>query len=836
MVKFLNEGISILTACMDRNYNIIKNIKNWTQFNEVNQIIIIDWNSTNEVYYDLLNNNLLSPKIKIIRVLNQPKWILSYAFNVGLQFIRYNKLLKIDSDIYLSPDFFQKNKINTNSFISGNWKTAKNENELHLNGQIFCYTQHILSINGYNEFITTYGFDDCDLYKRLELNNLFKNDFHDNTIFHIENTNEERIKNQNINDIDYEIIKNSIISEKFPWDSSKKMIEIHNTKFINDFYTIIDNVSCKYNLNPDFLIEAKSKIEFGFLIKKIRNYIPNQLIPKLYQIPQSTKDIIKNKILNNQLEQTTYFNNNLKFKKYNIAFLIPIISKNIDEINNSIFYKNTLPTIQNLYLESNQSSYSFNFTLYFGFDENDIIFDNFLLQQKFKKNCFLQLHPKINIKFFKVNQPNSHNPVSAWNELFKIAIAHNNDYFYQIGDDIINTKPNSILNYIAFLENNNNIGLCGPLDLTYPSVFTQTFVSKKHFEIFNTYFDRTYKNWYCDDWITSVYPDELKYVFSFCFNEISKPRYNIFEIEKSNHEINIEKGISVFKNYISDEVNIIKEKYLKKEIIGYEKDENQSFMEQRKNEILKRKKELLSNKEIVKIDFSIVCVSNKIHLLSNIIKNFENQKHVNKELIIIINSKQPISPNQQSIINGKNYKIKFFIIPNKSLGECLNYGAKIASGKYFVKFDDDDFYLPNYLTEAYDILNKNNKINIIGKGACSIFIPERNKYYLRYESVENDFCNKIYGGTIICKNSILLKYKFDDISLGEDSAWLGRVIKSGLKVYSSSCRNYIYTRSLSNKNHTWKIDMNEFLKTCFDIPKQLQKDLSKNHNYKIETI
>ena len=73
---------------------------------------------------------------------------------------------------------------------------------------------------------------------------------------------------------------------------------------------------------------------------------------------------------------------------------------------------------------------------------------------------------------------------------------------------------------IKQLQSQNDLGVVGPLDWQrelfrkqmYPRpckfLLTQTFVSRKHMEIFGFYYPPEIINWYCDDWITRVYQEK----------------------------------------------------------------------------------------------------------------------------------------------------------------------------------------------------------------------------------------------------------------------------------------------------------------------------------------
>ena len=69
---------------------------------------------------------------------------------------------------------------------------------------------------------------------------------------------------------------------------------------------------------------------------------------------------------------------------------------------------------------------------------------------------------------------------------------------------------------------------------------TQSFVSRKHMEIFGFYFPPEIKNWYCDDWMTNVYSPKYFYMIH-CFvkNAGGTPRYEV--IGSLNHNDPIRK-------------------------------------------------------------------------------------------------------------------------------------------------------------------------------------------------------------------------------------------------------------------------------------------------------
>jgi hypothetical protein len=61
-------------------------------------------------------------------------------------------------------------------------------------------------------------------------------------------------------------------------------------------------------------------------------------------------------------------------------------------------------------------------------------------------------------------------------------------------------------------------------------ILTQSFVSRKHFDLFGYYFPEELKNWFCDDWINETYRGLGAYYplrAHYCANMGGTPRYVI---------------------------------------------------------------------------------------------------------------------------------------------------------------------------------------------------------------------------------------------------------------------------------------------------------------------
>lgn len=190
-------GISIICACKNRYDALRLSLHSWLHFDEVKEIIIADW-SSDEPLEHLVD---LDPRIKVVRVNNEEKYVWSHALNLAASLATQDYILKFDCDYVLNPyvSFFDQFSVDENSFLSGLTRTeqvefyneelgayAINYREMSieevrdycfsyspffkfLKGILFVSRENFNKVGGYDESIDTYGWEDSDMIYRLEL-------------------------------------------------------------------------------------------------------------------------------------------------------------------------------------------------------------------------------------------------------------------------------------------------------------------------------------------------------------------------------------------------------------------------------------------------------------------------------------------------------------------------------------------------------------------------------------------------------------------------------------------------------------------------------------------
>lgn len=229
-------GVSLVTACRNRNSNLMRGLATWLACPQISEIIIVDWSSDTPVAEDLNCNGLKDERIQVVRVEEEPRWILSYAFNLGFASARFGTILKADADILLSPDFFDLNTLRPGAFIAGDWRTAR-DGQGFVNGFFYIDRETLSDVGGFNEFITSYGWDDEDLYGRLSDRGLIRDDVAPDSIRHLDHDDITRIETEPAHkgspavatlptDTEFLIRRNRYIANAMPpWSEAQSAVE-----------------------------------------------------------------------------------------------------------------------------------------------------------------------------------------------------------------------------------------------------------------------------------------------------------------------------------------------------------------------------------------------------------------------------------------------------------------------------------------------------------------------------------------------------------------------------------------------------------------------------------
>ena len=222
---------------------------------------------------------------------------------------------------------------------------------------------------------------------------------------------------------------------------------------------------------------------------------------------------------------------------------------------------------------------------------------------------------------------------------------------------------------------------------------------------------------------------------------------------------------------------------------------------------------------------SCVTCSNRPYMLDNILKNFNQQNYDNKELILLMQaSDKEFSKIKSKLSEYENITL-VRQLEHELLGFVFNKGVDIADGFYIAKFDDDDMYGPNYLSDGILPFDY-TKASVVGKTETFLYHEATDNYYLRFPGKRHRYLDFVMGATIIAKKEVFDKVRFGESNTGEDSEFLRQCKKNDIKIYSSDPYNWIHIRKKVDDFHTWQVLDKDLLKPAIKLDDiTIEKDI-----------
>ena len=222
-----------------------------------------------------------------------------------------------------------------------------------------------------------------------------------------------------------------------------------------------------------------------------------------------------------------------------IGILIPSTSRGRNWTDWKETYLYTLTLKSFLLTYDQEHSYVF----YIGIDRGDPVYDDPEIIAKIRR--FMSVMKNTTIEFIYMDGLTKGHLTVMWNRLFDRALDDGCDYFFQCGDDIAFKTKGWVGACIDTLQQHDDIGLTGPVNNNF-RILTQSFVSRKHKDMFGHYFPPEIINWCCDDWINGIYRG-INHFFPLleyeCHNLGADPRYviNNDNTFRSDFEDNLKK-------------------------------------------------------------------------------------------------------------------------------------------------------------------------------------------------------------------------------------------------------------------------------------------------------
>eukprot|EP00890_Picochlorum_soloecismus_P003800 jgi/Picsp_1/4420/NSC_06642-R1_possible glycosyltransferase len=227
----LKRSVTIVAACANKKETLGVCLTSWLCVSEVSRIILVNWGGIRETIQliDRQRKIFTEKEIILVNVFTEEPFWLTVAYNIGFDFVGdKDTILKVDCDTIVEPYLLSMNPISRiqSAFYTGDWKLAANENQKHLNGIFMAKRDVLSSVGGFDERIKGYGWDDSNLFDRLEKHGWRHLLLNINTIRHLEHAEASRCNLKSCNSTGFQIFFNRCLVEGLPnWNKTSKRVK-----------------------------------------------------------------------------------------------------------------------------------------------------------------------------------------------------------------------------------------------------------------------------------------------------------------------------------------------------------------------------------------------------------------------------------------------------------------------------------------------------------------------------------------------------------------------------------------------------------------------------------
>lgn len=153
---------------MNRTDRIVSCLSSWLNFDNINDIVLVDWSSKKNILEDQTVNDCIKNNsiINLIRIDNEKYFSQSKAYNVAIKNTINDNVLKIDIDHILTSNKLPQMLGRLTPKLTTNFYCCEHVTLEHW-GICFFQKNAFYQIGMYNEKLTGWGYDDQDFYYRL---------------------------------------------------------------------------------------------------------------------------------------------------------------------------------------------------------------------------------------------------------------------------------------------------------------------------------------------------------------------------------------------------------------------------------------------------------------------------------------------------------------------------------------------------------------------------------------------------------------------------------------------------------------------------------------------
>jgi 2-polyprenyl-3-methyl-5-hydroxy-6-metoxy-1,4-benzoquinol methylase/spore maturation protein CgeB len=208
---------------------------------------------------------------------------------------------------------------------------------------------------------------------------------------------------------------------------------------------------------------------------------------------------------------------------------------------------------------------------------------------------------------------------------------------------------------------------------------------------------------------------------------------------------------------------------------------------------------------------SVIVCSKRPDFLFHAATQVSQQTYADHEVLFVKHSPNYKDDEIAQAFSGEASLKILEINSDQVLADGLNLAMRHADGDVFAKFDDDDYYGPNYLEDAILAFGYAPRAGLVGKQTFFAYVESVNQTVHRFPGKSYQFTKRVHGGTFVWDRRKTEDAQFTRTRQGTDTLFLKTLVSQNVPIFSADPFNFIHVRYADLSKHTWKIEDQEFL-------------------------
>ena len=219
----------------------------------------------------------------------------------------------------------------------------------------------------------------------------------------------------------------------------------------------------------------------------------------------------------------------------------------------------------------------------------------------------------------------------------------------------------------------------------------------------------------------------------------------------------------------------------------------------------------------------VICVSCRPSYFDRLVDNYRRQTYENTRLLFVPNSDAFDWGRVEAALEAIPGARMLRLPARLTFGECINEAIRITDGDFFAKFDDDDHYGANYLSDMV-LATRFADATIYGKRTFHAHVEATDCTVVCQEGNEFTYTNFVAGGTFLVRRRDVADIPFEPVREDPDTRFREACLATGRRIFSTDRFNYLFMRRADPSHHTWQISDDAVMATARRIGEGLQLD------------